>query len=60
MSFVTKIIAYTVPAVCIVLGFTMLITGYSGGPPSLVMPGWIFFATGVILQILWLFMRIKR
>jgi hypothetical protein len=52
-----KVFAYSVPAICIVLGFLLIVLGSLRGDSSLSSSGWTFVFLGVVLQVLWLFRR---
>lgn len=56
-SFQFKILASTFPAICLVLGFIMIITGNTSKDQTLVTFGWAFVIIGVVFQLMWLFRR---
>ena len=49
-----NVIAYTVPAICIVLGFLLILGGETGDKSSLTNTGYLLIVMGFILQVLWL------
>ena len=48
MSVAIRVIANTVPAITMVLGFLLILADRGG-------EGWIFVLMGFVLQVLWLF-----
>jgi len=57
MSVIIKVIASSVPAICIVLGFLLLVSGFSLSNDGIIRSGWALIIIGVILQVLWLISR---
>ena len=49
MSVLIKVLANTVPAITIVLGFLLILSDKE-------ISGWNFFLIGFVLQVLWLFL----
>jgi len=57
MSVSIKVLAYTVPAICMVLGFLLIFVGLSTGNDGMTRSGWMVVIMGFILQVLWLLTR---
>jgi len=57
MSTEIRVIAKSVPAIAIVLGFLLLLTGMSSGNEEMTSSGWIFVILGFVLQVMWLLTR---
>jgi len=57
MSLNIKVLAYTVPAICIVMGAILLVAGVQMGSSELRTWGGNLIMGGIGLQILYLFLR---
>jgi len=57
MSVSIKVLAYTVPAICMVLGFLLIFVGLSTENDGMTRSGWMVVIIGFILQVLWLLTR---
>ena len=55
-----NIFANSPPAILIALGFVMLFFGSTTNNAELMNAGWAFFGVGVLLQIAWLLVMVKR
>ena len=55
-----KVLARTPPAIMIVLGFLLIVTGLTADNPHMVEYGNWFIIGGVVLQILWILSKSKR
>lgn len=60
MSVNIRVIAYTVPAIAMVLGFILLFTGFSTENGEMIRAGWMLIVMGFLLQIFWLLTKIRR
>jgi hypothetical protein len=57
---IIEVFAKNPPSILFVLGFLLLVFGYSTENGGLINAGWIFVVFGVILQVLWLFIFGRR
>jgi len=57
MSVSIRVLAYTVPAICMVLGFILIFVGLSTANDGMTRSGWVLVIMGFILQVLWIFSR---
>jgi|Deesub1362A_J573_1020465.scaffolds.fasta_scaffold00150_51 hypothetical protein len=57
MSAEIKVFARSVPAIALVLGFLLLISGFTTGNEEMRSVGWTFVIIGFVLQVFWLFRR---
>ena len=60
MSVVIKVFARVPPAIMMVLGFLLIVMGSSSDNPDLNSLGVWFVIGGILLQVLWIFMRSRR
>jgi len=60
MSTTIEILAKNPPAIMMVLGFLLIIIGNSTADQQLKSWGWTMISIGVILQVLWLYTKIRR
>ncbi|MEA2089194.1 MAG: hypothetical protein U9O89_00315 [Thermoproteota archaeon] len=49
-----KVLAKNPPAILFVLGFLLLVFGYTSDIGDMVSTSWAFIGLGVLLQVLWL------
>jgi hypothetical protein len=60
VSLAIRIIAASVPAITIVLGALMIVAGVFLDQPILIISGFVFFVAGVLMQVGYLWTRIRR
>ncbi len=59
MSTEIKVIARSVPAIAIVLGFLLIFSGISIGNEEMTNSGWTLIIIGFVLQVLYLISRTR-
>lgn len=60
LNILLEIFANSPPAILIALGFVLLFFGFTTDNSEMTNARWAFFAFGVTLQIMWLFMKSRR